>query len=134
MPHYSHWHYLLGYSIVLTSHNWPVMLAVAASLVSAWKLYQRPNRKNVQRFYGWMLLVLAYEYAKHLGEELARPVSFLFTADWAWLVPAGSFLVAVVPVPLLVMSALALLLSALWLPQPSTAGSVDIVGEVHADA
>ena len=73
------------------------MLAVGMSLFSAWKLYQRPDRANVQRLYGWMLLVLAYEYAKHLGEELARPVAFLFTADWAWLVPAGSFLVAVVP-------------------------------------
>jgi hypothetical protein len=85
MPQYSHWHYILGYLIVTTSHNWPVMIALALAGYSAWRLYLTPTRPNVQRLYGWMLLAFAYEYVKHLGDYLSEPVGFLLTADWAWM-------------------------------------------------
>jgi hypothetical protein len=112
----SHWHYILGYLIVLTGHNWPVFVAVLVGLHAAWRLYRTPTRRNVQWLYGWVLLAFAYEYAKHLGDELARPVVFLFTTDWAWMQPIGILLVAHMPPPLLVVFALALLLRALGSP------------------
>jgi hypothetical protein len=119
MPQPSHWHYILGYLIILVAHNWPVFVAVLTTLHAMWRLYVAPTRRNVQWLYGWALLVFAYEYAKHLGDELARPVVFLFTTDWAWMQPVGMFLVALVPPPLLIVLALALLLRALGRPPGS---------------
>jgi hypothetical protein len=116
MPQYSHWHYILGYLIVTTSHNWPALLTLLMSFYSAWRLYRAPTRQNVQWLYGWALLLFAYEYAKHLGEELARPVAFLFTTDWAWMQPIGVLLVVDVVPPALVVLALLLLLGALGRP------------------
>ena len=116
MPQYSHWHYILGYLIVTIAHNWPALLALLMSLHAVWRLYRAPTRRNVQWLYGWALLLFAYEYAKHLGDELARPAVFLFTTDWAWMQPAGVFfLTSVVPMALMVL-ALALLLPALGRP------------------
>jgi hypothetical protein len=111
-----HWHYILGYLIVLTLHNWPVMLALGASLYSAVKLYRAPTRRNVQMFYGWMLLVLLYEYIKHLGAYLAEPVDFLLTTDWWWMRPTGYFIVYQVPPPLILALALTLLLKGAGCP------------------
>jgi hypothetical protein len=116
MPQYSHWHYILGYLIVTVSHNWPALLALLMSLHGAWRLYRAPVRRNVQWLYGWALLLFAYEYAKHLGDELARPVVFLFTTDWAWMQPPGVLFVTCAPPPALVALALALLLRALGSP------------------
>lgn len=116
MPQYSHWHYILGYLIITTAHNWPALLALLMSLHSVWRLYRMPTRRNVQWLYGWALLLFAYEYAKHLGDELARPIVFLFTTDWAWMQPAGLFLVTGVAPLALVVLALALLLRALGRP------------------
>ncbi len=31
MPQYSHWHYIFGYLIVTTAHNWPVLIALVMS-------------------------------------------------------------------------------------------------------
>jgi hypothetical protein len=116
MPQYSHWHYILGYLIVTISHNWPALLALLMSLHGAWRLYRIPTRRNVQWLYGWALLLFAYEYAKHLGDELARPVVFLLTTDWAWMQPAGVFLVTCIVPSVLVVLALTLLLWALGRP------------------
>jgi hypothetical protein len=116
MPQYSHWHYILGYLIVTTSHNWPALLTLLMSLYSAWRLYWAPTRRNVQWLYGWALLLFAYEYVKHLGDELARPVVFLFTTDWAWMQPIGVVFVTCAVPPALVVLALVLLLRALGRP------------------
>lgn len=109
MQQYSHWHYIFGYLIILTNHNWPVMMALAMTTYNIRRLYHQPNRTHVQRFYGWGLLVLAYEYAKHLGDEFARPVGFLFTMDWAWMVPSLTVLIARVPVLIMIVLSLWLL-------------------------
>src|SRR5262249_32615826 len=109
-------HYILGYVIVTISHNWPALLALLMGLHAAWRLYRAPTRRNVQWLYGWALLLFAYEYAKHLGDELARPVVFLFTTDWAWMQPAGEFFLPRVAPMALVVLAVALLLRALGRP------------------
>jgi hypothetical protein len=115
MPQYSHWHYILGYLIVLTAHNWPVMVALAMASYSGWRLYQAPTRSNVQWLYGWTLLALTYEYIKHLGDYLAEPVGFLLTTDWAWIQPSGRFLIQLVVPSTMIILALLLLLSAIRL-------------------
>ena len=112
MQQYSHWHYILGYLIVTTSHNWPVMIALALAGYSGWRLYQMPTRRNVQRLYGWILLACAYEYVKHLGEYLSEPVGFLLTADWAWMQAAPRVIVQSVW-GLLIAAGVTLLLKAL---------------------
>jgi hypothetical protein len=116
MPQYSHWHYILGYLIVTISHNWPALLALLMSLHGAWRLYLAPTRRNVQWLYGWAMLLFAYEYAKHLGDELARPIVFLLTTDWAWMQPMCVFLVTCAPPATLIALALALALRALGRP------------------
>jgi hypothetical protein len=113
MQQYSHWHYILGYLIVTISHNWPALLSFLMSLYSAWRLYRKPTRRNVQWLYGWALLLFAYEYAKHLGDELARPVVFLFTTDWAWMQPIGVLVATCAVPPVLVVLALVLLIRAI---------------------
>jgi hypothetical protein len=123
MPQYSHWHYILGYLIVTISHNWPALLALLMGFRSAWWLYHTPTRRNVQWLYGWVMLLFAYEYAKHLSDELARPVVFLFTTDWAWVQPVGVLLVTCAPPPILIVLALALLLRALGRPSRYALGS-----------
>jgi hypothetical protein len=116
MPQHSHWHYILGYLIVTVAHNWPALVALLMGGYAAWRLYRVPTRRHVQWLYGWALLLFAYEYAKHLGEELARPIVFLLTADWSWLQPLGIFLVTWLPPRALILVALALLLRALGRP------------------
>ena len=53
MPQYSHWHYILGYLIITTSHNWPVMIALALASHSSWRLYQTPTRRHVSFMYSY---------------------------------------------------------------------------------
>lgn len=130
MDSHSHFHYILGYLIVLTSHNWPVLVSLGLALHAAWRLYRQPSRSHVAWLYGWSLLVFAYEYNKHLGEELARPVMFLFTTDWAWVVPIGVFLVTVLPVPLILLAAVVFLLRALGRPPLSFGAVGESTGEV----
>jgi hypothetical protein len=117
MQQYSHWHYLLGYLIVTSAHNWPVLIALAMSARRAWLLYRAPTRPNVQWLYGWALLVLAYEYVKHLGAELVEPVYFLFTSDWAWMRPWPALAIELLAPALIVLIALRLLLLALGAPR-----------------
>ncbi|MEO7911883.1 MAG: sialidase family protein [Roseiflexaceae bacterium] len=93
MPQHSHWHYILGYLIITTAHNWPVILALALAGYTGWRLYQTPTRRNVQRLYGWALLAFTYEYIKHLSDYLAEPGRFLLTADWAWMQPLSLALI-----------------------------------------
>jgi hypothetical protein len=77
MESYGPWHYILGYLIVLTGHNWPIMLCTALGLVHAVRLYRHPRLREVQRLYGWALLGFAYEYHKHLRGVLDEAVDFL---------------------------------------------------------
>jgi hypothetical protein len=117
MPQYSHWHYVLGYLIVTTVHNWPVVIALAASTYCSWRLYRNPTRRNVQLLYGWVLLVFAYEYVKHLSEYLSEPVDFLLTADWTWMQPVGHLLVEWLLPPILIVLALLLLVRGISQPR-----------------
>lgn len=70
-------HYVLGWLIVLISHNWPVMLALAATLVSAIAAWRRPSRRRLAWLYGAALFAVAYEYAKHVAPRLQDAANYL---------------------------------------------------------
>lgn len=78
-------HYVLGWLIVLVSHNWPVMLAVLATALSAVAAWRRPSRRSLALLYGSALLVLAYEYNKHIGPTLQDAANYLLMFELLWL-------------------------------------------------
>lgn len=75
------WHYVLGYLLVLTSHNWPIMLALTGSLCCGYWAYRHPSRLSVNWLLTALLLGLVYEYDKHIAPELLTAVDFLFHAE-----------------------------------------------------
>ncbi len=79
---YSQWHYILGYMIVLSSHNWPLMICISGGLFHAWRLYREPKPLDVRLLYGWAMLGLAYEYRKHLQGIFDEAVDFLMASHF----------------------------------------------------
>lgn len=79
------WHYVLGYALVLISHNWPIMLALIACAWFGLRAYRNPQRKTVSWLLTAMLLAIAYEYDKHVAPELHLAIDFLFGLEIAWL-------------------------------------------------
>lgn len=75
------WHYVLGYLIVLISHNWPIMLALAGCIWFGYRAYRTPNRLWVS----WLLCALVggliFEYHKHIAPTLHNAVDMLFLAE-----------------------------------------------------
>lgn len=78
-------HYLLGWLIVLTGHNWPVMLAALSMLISAILAWRSPTRRRLALLYGSSLLALAYEYDKHIGPQLQDAANYLLMFELLWL-------------------------------------------------
>lgn len=113
--HLGQWHYVLGYLIGLTNHNWPVMLALALSVWMGVRLYQAPSRSNVLLLYACLLLGLAYEYAKHLADVLHDAIDFLLGAEIMTLNQPAHFVVGPLATALLIWGALACAISAVWL-------------------
>jgi hypothetical protein len=91
--HLGQWHYVLGYIIVLTSHNWPIFLALTASLFFAVKLYRNPTRTWACWLFTALMFGLAYEYEKHIAGQFHQAVDFLFGMEIAWLNPTLHFVV-----------------------------------------
>jgi hypothetical protein len=79
--HLGQWHYVLGYTIGLTSHNWPIILSVALCVLLGARLYHRPGRATLCWFFAALLLGVSYEYDKHVAGELHKAVDFLFGAE-----------------------------------------------------
>ena len=106
---------MLGYSIVLLSHNWPLVLALGLSLWAGWQLYCRPERKQVCWFFGTLLFGLAYEYGKHVAPTLHSSLDTVLGAEAGWL--SGPAHAVVGPgLKLLLFGAMAFFLGqALWL-------------------
>ncbi|MCX7791996.1 MAG: hypothetical protein N2378_15260 [Chloroflexaceae bacterium] len=103
------WHYVLGYSIGLISHNWPIMLAVALSVWFGYRAYVQPTRLNVSWLLTALLLGLLYEYAKHIAGELHAAIDFLFGLEIAHLNRPLHFLVGRAAITILQLSFLAML-------------------------
>jgi hypothetical protein len=109
------WHYVLGYSIVLLSHNWPIFLALGLCVWFGIKLYRNPTRYWVSWFFSALLFGLAYEYYKHVALELHRAIDQIFMFELLWISPLLHVLVGPVVTALLSSLALAFAYNALWI-------------------
>ncbi len=106
---FGQWHYVLGYSIVLVSHNWPILLAVTLSVWFGYRAYVQPSRLNVSWLLTTLLLGLLYEYAKHIAVELHAAIDFLFGLEIAHLNRPLHILVGPAAVTILQLSFLGML-------------------------
>jgi hypothetical protein len=79
--HLGQWHYVLGYVIVLISHNWPIMLAIGGCVWFSYNAYRTPNRLWVSWLITALIFGLAYEFHKHVAPTLQEAVDFLFLAE-----------------------------------------------------
>lgn len=77
------WHYVLGYTITLVSHNWPVMLALGLGAFLAYCAYRWPSRLTVCWLLTALLIGLTYEYQKHVAGELHQAIDMLFGREIA---------------------------------------------------
>ncbi len=76
-------HYVLGYLIVLISHNWPIMVALIAALMFSIRLYREASRANAVWLFTALLFGLGYEYEKHVAVELHHAIDVLFGLEIA---------------------------------------------------
>ena len=105
MNTHSQWHYIAGYSIVLLSHNWPLLVCLIGGGWHAARLLRQATAVDVRLLYGWALLALAYEYDKHLLGIIAEAIDFLLAWKfWQWNRPAH--IVAQLGTPSIVVLAL----------------------------
>ncbi|WP_298817356.1 hypothetical protein [Chloroflexus sp.] len=81
--HLGQTHYVLGYLIVLISHNWPIMLAIGAALIFSIWLYRQPSRANAVWLFSALLFGLGYEYEKHVAGEFHQAIDMLFGLEIA---------------------------------------------------
>lgn len=109
------WHYVLGFLIVLTLHNWPLLLAVGLCLWWGASLYRSPTRARVARFYGALLLGVAYEYAKHVAATLHGSIDTITNTEILWLNGAAHVLAGPVMQTLLFVTMAFFLIQGLWL-------------------
>ncbi len=112
------WHYVLGWLIVLVSHNWPVILAGSATLICAIRAWRHPSRRALALLYGWVLLTIAYEYHKHIAPRLQEATNYLLMFELLPLNRSAWLLVGPIATAGLVFGALGLLGSAMLLPEP----------------
>jgi hypothetical protein len=71
-------HYVLGYLIVLVSHNWPIIFALGSALWLSIRLYRTPTRANAVWLFSALLFGLGYEYEKHIAGEFHQAIDMLF--------------------------------------------------------
>lgn len=76
-------HYVIGYLVVLVSHNWPIIAALAAALFFSIQLYRQPSRANAVWLFSALLFGLGYEYEKHVAGELHQAIDMLFGLEIA---------------------------------------------------
>ncbi|GIV86234.1 MAG: hypothetical protein KatS3mg054_0263 [Chloroflexus sp.] len=76
-------HYVLGYLIVLFSHNWPIIGTLGIALLLSIRLYRQPSRTNAVWLFSALLFGLGYEYEKHVAVELHHAIDMLFGFELA---------------------------------------------------
>lgn len=103
------WHYVLGYTITLLNHNWPIALAFSLCVWFGYKAYRWPSRLWVTWLLTALLFGLAYEYQKHVAGELHLAIDFLFGLEIAALNRSMHLLVGPVMQTVLALGCLALL-------------------------
>jgi hypothetical protein len=86
-------HYVLGWLIVVTAHNWPALLSGTLAIVAARRAWQQPNRSRLAALYGAALLLTAYEYHKHVAPQLQDAANYLLMFELLFLNRAAWLLV-----------------------------------------
>ncbi len=79
------WHYVLGYLLVLGSHNWSMFLATVVCAWFSYRAYRYPSRLNTSWLLTALFFGLAYQYEKHLAVKLHQAIDFLFGLEIAAL-------------------------------------------------
>jgi hypothetical protein len=109
------WHYVLGYTIVLLAHNWPLLLALALCLFWGRRLYRRPDRLHVCWFFAGLLLGITYEYDKHVAPTLHASLDTVLGLEAGWLNQPAHYAVGPAAKLLLSGATVFFLGQALWL-------------------
>ncbi|MCU0491333.1 MAG: glycosyltransferase family 39 protein [Chloroflexaceae bacterium] len=126
------WHYVLGYSITLMSHNWPIMLALVMVFCCGVKLYRTPERLTVCWLFAWLLFGLAYEYQKHVAGQLHEAVDFLLGLELAYLNGLAHMVVGPVITTILYGASAVFACQALWMQRsrlaPWATGALGLIG------
>ena len=108
-------HYVLGYLLVLVSHNWPLLFALGLCLWWGIWLYRTPNRARVCWFFGALLFGFAYEYAKHIAPTLHASLDTVLGAELLWLNSPAHLIVGPLAQGLIFVLMTFLLGQGLWL-------------------
>ena len=107
MIHYPQSHYVAGWLIIVTAHNWPAGVTFCLAVWCAVLLWRTPTRRRAALLYGSALLFACYEYAKHVGPTLRDAVNYLLIFELAAANrPAGLLVDPIITI--------ALLTAALW--------------------
>ena len=68
------------WAITLVRHNWPLFVGMVATLCCAVRLFVRPSRRAALFLYGWLTLVIAFEYTKHGVPKFLKTTNYLFSS------------------------------------------------------
>ncbi len=92
-------HYLLGFIIVLVTHNWPLLLSLGLVVWCSVRLYLKPDQPWVLRLMAALLLGGVYEYQKHITSRLHEAINMLLHSELEPLnLVAHSVVAIVIPV------------------------------------
>jgi hypothetical protein len=123
------WHYVVGYFLVLFSHNWPLLLAMAMAVVQAVRAFRQPSRLQLCWLYAWVCLGVAYEYDKHIAVRFHAACDFIFIGE---LFPLNGPAHAVVgPGVTIALYATAPLLLSYWAWSMIRAGQAQPIAELE---
>jgi hypothetical protein len=109
------WYFVLGYFVVLVSHNWPLLLSLGLCLWWGPRLYRRPTQARVCWFFSGLLLGIAYEYDKHVAPTLHSSLDMVLFLEAGWLNRPAHLLIGPVARLLLFGGLSFFLTRALWL-------------------
>jgi len=101
------------WAINLFLHNWPVMLYSVLVLWAGARAYLRPSRPAVLLLYGALVLVLAFEYAKH-GLVVVRDTTAYLFVDPPLRQMSQFFLIDVLPLAIYALGIALVFISVVW--------------------
>lgn len=67
------------WAITLARHNWPLVVYGTAFLWAAVRVYRRPSRRGLLYLFGFLSLIVAFEYQKHGVRVANQTTSYLFS-------------------------------------------------------
>jgi hypothetical protein len=104
------------WAVTLVLHNWPVMAYSVLFAFAAVRAFVRPTRLRLLQTYGFLSLIVAFEYQKHGAPEMRVTSEYLFSVEGnPWLRQANLFFwLDVLPITLHVVGIGLVVLSVVW--------------------